>query len=66
MHTIKDSMQFKLALSNFVQSFLDESPAPGYNNTAVGMETPCWIGVVIKQFQKYPLYELKANFKPKN
>ena len=42
-------MQFKVALTNFVKSFPDEPPAP-----AVGMETPCWIGVVIKQFLYCP------------
>ena len=31
MHTIEDPMQFKVALTNFVKSFPDEPPAPGYS-----------------------------------
>ena len=31
MHTIEDPMQFKAALTNFVKSFPDEPPAPGYS-----------------------------------
>ena len=31
MHTIEDPLQFKVALTNFVKSFPDEPPAPGYS-----------------------------------
>ena len=35
MHTIEDPMQFKAALTNFVKSFPDEPPAPGYSRRNV-------------------------------
>ena len=52
MHTIEDPMQFKAALTNFVKSFPDEPPAPGYSRRNVN--SLHLIGVVIKQFLHCP------------